>query len=163
LAALRPKEFPNRSQRRAARSKWNRRAEIKSKKSKKAKLKTAESKKIEELVFAFAPSLLSIFKTRQKINLTANKKNRYNSSRMFRAEEINMEVSAYLYDASGKDERVELTDDICDQLNDKKMLWVDVSRRERETVERVAKALTIEKSSARAAHKNPRASANGQI
>ncbi len=74
-----------------------------------------------------------------------------------------MEVSAYLYDASGKDERVELTDDICDQLNDKKMLWVDVSRRERETVERVAKALTIEKSSARAAHKNPRASANGQI
>ena len=54
-----------------------------------------------------------------------------------------MEVSAYLYDASGKDERVELTDDICDQLNDKKMLWVDVSRRERETVERVAKALKL--------------------
>ncbi len=54
-----------------------------------------------------------------------------------------MEVSAYLYDASGKDDRVELTDDICDRLNDKKMLWVDVSRRERETVERVAKALKL--------------------
>lgn len=54
-----------------------------------------------------------------------------------------MEISAYLFDANGTDERVELTEEICAQLSDDKMLWVDVSDREKETVLKVASILKL--------------------
>lgn len=55
----------------------------------------------------------------------------------------NVEISAYLYDADGTDEHVELTEQVCAKLSDKKMLWVDVSSRKRETIEKVASILKL--------------------
>lgn len=54
-----------------------------------------------------------------------------------------MEVSAYLYDADGTDQKVELNEEVCGRLDEKKMLWVDVSSRKVETIERVASILKL--------------------
>lgn len=54
-----------------------------------------------------------------------------------------LDVSTFLYDADGTDEQIELTEDVCDELSDKKMLWVDVSSRNRETIEKVARTLKL--------------------
>jgi len=56
-----------------------------------------------------------------------------------------MKISAYLYDASGADEEVELSEEIYAQLSDKKMLWVDVSSREPETIKKIGSILKLEK------------------
>ncbi len=57
--------------------------------------------------------------------------------------ETSAEISAFLYDADGTDEQVELTADICKRLSEKKMLWVDVTSRRRETIEKVAAILGL--------------------
>ncbi len=54
-----------------------------------------------------------------------------------------MAVTAYLYDADGTDEQVELTEVICERLTDKNMLWVDVAERETETIKKVAAILKL--------------------
>lgn len=54
-----------------------------------------------------------------------------------------MAVTAYLYDADGTDEQIELTEGICERLTDKNMLWVDVSEREPEIIKKVASALKL--------------------
>jgi magnesium transporter len=54
-----------------------------------------------------------------------------------------MQISAYLYDASGADEKVELTEEVCEQLSNEKMLWVDVSSRDRETIQKVGSILKL--------------------
>jgi len=59
----------------------------------------------------------------------------------FRKEDI--DISAYLYDADGTDEQVQLTEEVCSRLSDKKMLWVDIANRNRETIENVAAILKL--------------------
>ncbi len=54
-----------------------------------------------------------------------------------------MKISAYLYDASGTDETVELTEEVCAQLDGSKMLWIDVSERKSETLLKIASLLKL--------------------
>lgn len=54
-----------------------------------------------------------------------------------------MKISAYLYDASGTDEQIELTEDVCAKLNDRQLLWVDVSSRDKDTILKVSSALKL--------------------
>jgi magnesium transporter len=56
----------------------------------------------------------------------------------------NLEVAVYLYDAKGCDEEIKLKDANPAKLNDKQLLWVDVLKRDSETIERVVAALKIE-------------------
>lgn len=55
-----------------------------------------------------------------------------------------MNILAYLYDANGTDETVELTEEIYESLSDDKMLWIDVLNRDKETILQIAKVLQLE-------------------
>lgn len=52
-----------------------------------------------------------------------------------------MKIKTYLYDSSGKNKEVEFGAEICRNLNNKQLLWVDVLEREKETIEYVTSAL----------------------
>lgn len=48
-----------------------------------------------------------------------------------------MKLTAYLYDAQGKDRKLEFTENICEQVSNDKILWINVSERKKETLEQV--------------------------
>jgi magnesium transporter len=54
-----------------------------------------------------------------------------------------VKIKAYLYDSDGKAE-VEFTENICRQLNENQLLWVNVLERERSTAEKVIKDVNFE-------------------
>lgn len=54
------------------------------------------------------------------------------------------ETAVYLYDADGSDEKLELEEIRLKKLNDKQLLWIDVSKRDKKTLESVVSALEIE-------------------
>lgn len=54
-----------------------------------------------------------------------------------------MAVTAYLYDADGTDEQVELTEEVCGRLSEKIFLWIDVTERQTETIKKVAAVLRL--------------------
>ncbi|MDQ6786463.1 MAG: hypothetical protein M3033_06545, partial [Acidobacteriota bacterium] len=54
-----------------------------------------------------------------------------------------MKISSYLFDANGTDETVELTEKICEELSDEKLLWIDVSSRDKESILKIASVLKL--------------------
>jgi magnesium/cobalt transport protein CorA len=59
-------------------------------------------------------------------------------------EKTDSEVVIYLYDAKGSDQEINLEAANPAKLHDKQLLWVNILKRSRETVERVVSALNIE-------------------
>lgn len=55
-----------------------------------------------------------------------------------------LEVAVYLYDAKGCDEEIGLEEVDLKKLTDKQLLWVNILKRDKETIERVVSALEIE-------------------
>jgi magnesium/cobalt transport protein CorA len=55
-----------------------------------------------------------------------------------------LDIVAYLYDAAGADQRVQPEDVDIRKLKDKQLLWINVRRREAETLRRVAEAIKLE-------------------
>lgn len=55
-----------------------------------------------------------------------------------------MEVAVYLYDAKGCDEILKLEEVNLRKLHDKQLLWIDILKREKDVIERVASVLDIE-------------------
>jgi magnesium transporter len=58
-----------------------------------------------------------------------------------------MSLQAYLYNADGTDQEVEFNEKIVKKLNDRQLLWVDITGREEEDVESVASILKLNKQS----------------
>lgn len=55
-----------------------------------------------------------------------------------------MELTAYLYDAVGNDEKIEIEDIDINKLGKNKLLWIDLRKRDVEMLESVAAALELE-------------------
>lgn len=53
------------------------------------------------------------------------------------------EISAYLYDTDGSDRIVDFSADDLANLNDRQILWIDISQRDEEVVERACSALQL--------------------
>ncbi len=56
----------------------------------------------------------------------------------------NAETAVYLYDSDGSDEELKLEEINLKKLNDKQLIWIDVSKRDKKTIESVVSALQIE-------------------
>ena len=54
-----------------------------------------------------------------------------------------METAVYLYDAKGRDEEIELEEINLKKLSDNQLLWINILKRDRETIERVVEILEI--------------------
>lgn len=54
-----------------------------------------------------------------------------------------MEAAIYLYDAKGRDEEIKLEDVDLKKLTNKQLLWINILKRDRETIEAVIKLLDI--------------------
>ncbi len=52
-----------------------------------------------------------------------------------------MKIKTYLYDSKGHNKEVEFGEEICRNLNNNQLLWVDVLEREKETIEYVTSVL----------------------
>ncbi len=52
-------------------------------------------------------------------------------------------MNIYLYDADGTDENLEFREDLCQEIGEKQLLWIDISERERASVEQVITALGL--------------------
>lgn len=59
-------------------------------------------------------------------------------------------MKVYLYDADGTDETLEFSEDLCQKVGDKQLLWIDISERERTQIEQVVAALNLKDASAEA-------------
>jgi magnesium transporter len=59
-------------------------------------------------------------------------------------EKTKTEVAVYLYDAKGCDEEIKLGEVNLKKLDDKQLLWVNILKRDKETIEQVVSALEIE-------------------
>lgn len=55
-----------------------------------------------------------------------------------------MEIEAYLYDADGSDQGIELNENILEKLNDKQLLWINVLDRSEKLLRHVASVLNLE-------------------
>ena len=55
-----------------------------------------------------------------------------------------MAIKVYLFDADGSDQQLELGEVRVENLGDRKMLWIDVSEREKASLEKVVAALHLE-------------------
>lgn len=55
-----------------------------------------------------------------------------------------MEISAYLYDANGSDKKIDLRTEDLKNLNEKQILWIDISKRDKKIIEQVAALLNLE-------------------
>jgi Mg2+ and Co2+ transporter CorA len=54
-----------------------------------------------------------------------------------------MAISSYLYDAKGRDQKVELSPEALKQIGDDQLLWIDVDSRDPEELEQVAAAVGL--------------------
>ena len=62
---------------------------------------------------------------------------------MTETREEKTKISAYLYDSDGSDRVIDFTTDDLESPNDKQILWVNISQRDKETIERVGTALQL--------------------
>lgn len=56
-----------------------------------------------------------------------------------------MDIEAYLYDADGNDQDVELKENILESLNDNQLLWVNILKRDEEVINKVARILNLDR------------------
>jgi magnesium transporter len=56
-----------------------------------------------------------------------------------------VKILTYLYDADGRDRKINLEEDTLGKLNDKQLLWVNILERDEETVRYVTQTLYLEK------------------
>ncbi len=52
-----------------------------------------------------------------------------------------MEFTAYLYDSKGRDRELEFTEDICRNIEEDQLIWINVSERKKETLEYIFSTL----------------------
>lgn len=53
------------------------------------------------------------------------------------------DILAYLYDADGSDREVQLDENVCENLSDKKLLWVNILKRDREMLDFTVRCLRL--------------------
>ena len=52
-----------------------------------------------------------------------------------------MKIKTYLYDANGKNQEIDFNQSICEKLNEKQLLWINILERKKELIEEVVKSL----------------------